>query len=540
MIVEINDIKLWENQINDLKKMIDCSNNKMTNFELSSLPGSGKTFSVLFFIINKLKENSNYKFLIILPNTIINQWCNYCNQINLKYLNIKLIDINLFDDNYLIENNVFITSPFIINQFIKKIYKTLLSPFIFDYIIIDEYQSINYTSTFPIQFKGLILIDGSYNKVNKNNKINFLSHIIHFNRVIIKNDIIIDKPNIIEVKVRKKITYNILNDKNEIQITNEILSNLVVENYKNIYFSSFQDKIFYLYTRLSFKNIINIINKLNQAHKFFLIKKINVYNYFNLDENNINIKKYLCENITINDILNNDIVNLISKYINVEIENNYLYNSYTNINLLNNDIIILNESISNINNYFERINSLNTSACIICLENECDIFNTCCKNSLHLSCLNNWRKRNNTCPYCRNVNYKDINIVQNLDEKSIKSVYDTTYNLILKNYNKKIIIFSDLFTNEILYDKLINNLYPKNKLCLYENKTKNIQNKFKNDINILFLNKKYICEGMNFETANIIILTCKPDTPEQELQIIGRALRPGRTSQLIVYKFINI
>ena len=61
-------------------------------------------------------------------------------------------------------------------------------------------------------------------------------------------------------------------------------------------------------------------------------------------------------------------------------------------------------------------------------------------------------------------------------------------------------------------------------------------NKFKNgDVNILFLDGLYNSHGINFENCDVLILMHKMKK-DKEQQMISRAQRPGRTSQLEIHK----
>ena len=63
----------------------------------------------------------------------------------------------------------------------------------------------------------------------------------------------------------------------------------------------------------------------------------------------------------------------------------------------------------------------------------------------------------------------------------------------------------------------------------------NVLTKFKNgDINVLLLNSRYYGTGMNITEATDIIIYHKMKK-ELELQVIGRAQRIGRKSQLKIH-----
>ena len=53
IIYSYNNITLWENQRKDVDQLLEMEKNNIMNFDLTSSPGSGKTNSILFFLLNK-------------------------------------------------------------------------------------------------------------------------------------------------------------------------------------------------------------------------------------------------------------------------------------------------------------------------------------------------------------------------------------------------------------------------------------------------------------------------------------------------------
>ena len=112
--------------------------------------------------------------------------------------------------------------------------------------------------------------------------------------------------------------------------------------------------------------------------------------------------------------------------------------------------------------------------------------------------------------------------------------------ILQENLSKKIVIFSEKFKNDILCNRMKNELPPdyfRRKVRLYSGQTKhieNLQNDFKNGrINIILLDKSISYSGANLECGEILIITSKSDKLEQ---LKGRCLRPGRSSKLTVYE----
>ena len=53
IIYSYNNITLWENQRKDVDQLLEMEKNNIMNFDLTSSHGSGKTNSILFFLLNK-------------------------------------------------------------------------------------------------------------------------------------------------------------------------------------------------------------------------------------------------------------------------------------------------------------------------------------------------------------------------------------------------------------------------------------------------------------------------------------------------------
>jgi len=64
-------------------------------------------------------------------------------------------------------------------------------------------------------------------------------------------------------------------------------------------------------------------------------------------------------------------------------------------------------------------------------------------------------------------------------------------------------------------------------------------NKFKtNSLDVLLLNSRHCGSGLNIENATDVIIYHSM-SPELEMQVIGRAQRPGRTSTLNIWKLLH-
>jgi hypothetical protein len=185
------------------------------------------------------------------------------------------------------------------------------------------------------------------------------------------------------------------------------------------------------------------------------------------------------------------------------------------------------------------------------------VITDCCKNKFDLDSIsfyyefNQKKVRDVTCPMCRKP--LDMSKLIYLGEKKEEEVIEKTSdewnsekhtkieNLehLLKKIdkNKKILIFSEHEGNfETISDAFKsaerNNLQPVKGSISHISSL--IDNYNSGEIPNLFLNAKYCGSGLNLQKTEIIIIMHKM-TPDAIKQVIGRAQRIGRTSQLQVY-----
>lgn len=117
---------------------------------------------------------------------------------------------------------------------------------------------------------------------------------------------------------------------------------------------------------------------------------------------------------------------------------------------------------------------------------------------------------------------------------------DKLREFVLSEKNKKNILVSD--SDSCIYqieDILIREKvkYTELKGGTVEDMNKDIESYITGDVNFLILNSNHQSSGMNLQiTDNIIILHSIPE--EQEIQIAGRADRPGRNSKLRILKIL--
>ena len=192
----------------------------------------------------------------------------------------------------------------------------------------------------------------------------------------------------------------------------------------------------------------------------------------------------------------------------------------------------------------DRIND--SQMCMICMEKQkMKTITKCCNNAFCFKCLSTWLKKNPSCPLCKkNLHIeKDLYVVHDENKTDIcpqeltkKQYLQTILNDI--QTNSRILIFSEydnsfneieelLNQYNIKYARLKGNSINKN---VYEYKTKDLQ--------VLMVNSNAYGSGLNLENTTDVILFHKFDN-DIEKQIIGRAQRPGRKSQLNVWYLLN-
>ena len=200
-----------------------------------------------------------------------------------------------------------------------------------------------------------------------------------------------------------------------------------------------------------------------------------------------------------------------------------------------------------INNIENKIKNYTHEICPICYEslNKPIAVTNCCQNLFCFNCLTkSICMTNQKCPLCREylLSNQDFYLLENIPNKkktkplpSKLEALETLLN-IKKKEKSKILIFSSynntfnkiknvINATGLSYSKISGNMGTIN----------NVLTNFKQgNINILLLNSEYYGTGMNLPEATDIIIYHKM-SHEIETQVIGRAQRLGRTTQLKIY-----
>ena len=202
--------------------------------------------------------------------------------------------------------------------------------------------------------------------------------------------------------------------------------------------------------------------------------------------------------------------------------------------------------------------------CNICNICYCDIelkvIAVCCQNSYCDKCLTFWvnKSSNKSCPTCRKPNVEVISMSHveesmnstETDSEQADDIEETHHqktkidelnDLLKYNLGEKIIIFAD-YTSIF---KEIAKLLEKENIKYVELDGGNIAsidkdiNEYKNgQARVLMTNSSLYGCGMNLQNTSDIVLLHKTNVTMKE-QVIGRAQRPGRTSQLKVWELLH-
>jgi hypothetical protein len=280
-----------------------------------------------------------------------------------------------------------------------------------------------------------------------------------------------------------------------------------------------------------------------------------IMNHINAGDLKGAIDKLDCEKYSECDLIKGVTKDLESKLKNLEIEfemkSKMVYSSQKNKE------DSLAKIFNKINSLKQKITSIHTklndsTMCAICYdESENTSVSQCCNTKYCFECISKWLHQKKQCPFCR----------ASLDWKTLILVAETT-----KVIKEKIDLFSKLDNLKTIIEKRMTE--PKFKMLIFSEYnssfdvgiidllkefnisyasvmgTANTVNKnirlYKdyesvNKIDVLLLNANYCANGINLENSTDIVLyhSMNKDTTTQ---IIGRGQRPGRDSQLHIWK----
>jgi SNF2 family DNA or RNA helicase len=204
---------------------------------------------------------------------------------------------------------------------------------------------------------------------------------------------------------------------------------------------------------------------------------------------------------------------------------------------------------------------IRNNQCPICYDEPVNSTITeCCKTKFCFECITLCMNSKPSCPQCR-AKMNMCNIIvsvpddaapaadlmpvkENVLLEKITVLKNTIDKIYQKNSNSKILIFTE---HETIYSKiepfLIEQSLTYSRVMGSAVRIDNILTTFKQEssndkLDILLLNSRHCGSGLNIENATDVIIYHSM-TPELEMQVIGRAQRPGRTSVLNIWKLLN-
>ena len=319
-----------------------------------------------------------------------------------------------------------------------------------------------------------------------------------------------------------------------------------------------------------------------------------IKNSFNLKNPNIN--SIICKDPPIMNILNNIISNQMMEFINAgdidgainsmncqkvtdgnlislvtedlekELHNNKIdldakrNQIYSSDKIKKESILKVEQKIQYITNKINQIKSkLEASeTCPVCYD---DIENialcSSCKTKFCVECITTWISSGNSlehgngkCPYCREkLTNETLIVVSNKneitkDKNKLKDKVENLKKIIFKRIaeKSKILVFSN---HDGTFTK-IKSLFDSTKVSYAKimgssTRISNVVDRFNKDfddplsINILLLNSQYFGSGLNLQKATDIVLFHHMNKDITK-QVVGRAQRPGRNSQLNIWR----
>tara|TARA_Y100000389_G_scaffold38745_1_gene33134 strand:+ start:705 stop:2564 length:1860 start_codon:yes stop_codon:yes gene_type:complete len=246
----------------------------------------------------------------------------------------------------------------------------------------------------------------------------------------------------------------------------------------------------------------------------------------------------------------NDMVELVSKDINTDIENKKKEIDYVNIldipddiksqrlDKLNNDLINLNDKLNNLK---KRVTELSNKTCAICMDILDKPIILKCTHSYCGVCLINWINKNSKCPECRSIiNTDDMIAITNnkneiTNENTLLTKVDTLISIIKNKITGKFLVFSKYETgfNSII-EKLKENNISYGELKGTTNHMMNILDDFKTSkIKVILLNTYHAGSGIDISFATDVIIFHSMGLYKN--QAVGRAQRVGRNDKLFIH-----
>lgn len=187
--------------------------------------------------------------------------------------------------------------------------------------------------------------------------------------------------------------------------------------------------------------------------------------------------------------------------------------------------------------------------CPVCSEEYKEpVLTYCCKSIMCSNCIKNLYNTTQKCPFCR-VKLDMKNMVISSSKESVKNdvikdekltKLEAVKKIISSNPKGKYILFSEFSSTFDSIKEALNeyNITHNEVKGTSDAKQKYIREFKDGKIQVLFLNSRNDGSGIDLPEATDIILYHKMSAPSIETQVLGRALRLGRTSSLNVHRLL--
>lgn len=197
--------------------------------------------------------------------------------------------------------------------------------------------------------------------------------------------------------------------------------------------------------------------------------------------------------------------------------------------------------VEKIEDLAERIKSLSTNNCIICMDTVKNPIMLECTHLFCGGCIMKWIEKNSNCPYCRTAIPSFNNLIaivnKTRDEykEEVLAKEDTFISIINNKPNGRFLVFTKNDNGfENIRMKMIENNIKFEFLKGNTSHMMNVLEKFKSgEIKIILLNTQYAGSGIDINYATDVIIYHSMGIDKQ--QAIGRAQRVGRTEQLTIH-----
>lgn len=202
----------------------------------------------------------------------------------------------------------------------------------------------------------------------------------------------------------------------------------------------------------------------------------------------------------------------------------------------------IQEQLTRLSEITERLRECLRSECCLCSQEMSEaMMLTCCQNIVCTGCQVRWTSSHNTCPFCRQtITFKNLIIIDRIGSKAVvpvsrseivtrlveKSCEEEGRIIIYSNHDESFSGLKEIFTER---GWEWNDMKGKR-----EAREKSLSGFRSGESKILLLNSQVNSSGFNLpETTDIIFYHQVPEM--LEVQVMGRALRIGRSKQLHVH-----